>query len=188
MYDDAGGAYAARAWWMFRWVGHAHVAVLNGGLQAWRDTGVTLAEGVENASGTTNFAAKSALTKTIDTPGMLDLIEAHAPPRLLDARAEARWAGREEPIDPVAGHIPGALCRPFQANMDDQGKLKSAAQLRAEFTPLVADGDVVCYCGSGVTAAHNVLAMRIAGFAEPTLYADSWSGWITDASRPIATA
>ena len=105
--------------------------------------------------------------------------------QLIDARTQARYDGLEEPIDPVAGHIPGALCRPFQENLDGDGRFRSAAELAARFP---SGDNVVCYCGSGVTAAHNVLAMRIAGLPEPLLYPGSWSEWIRDSGRPIATA
>jgi thiosulfate/3-mercaptopyruvate sulfurtransferase len=189
-YDDAGGAYAARAWWMLRWIGHTRVAVLDGGMQHWplpletgparRPTGKPVAAAA--------LALRPSLTRLIDVATLMDQMSTDNSPVLLDARAQARWAGREEPIDPIAGHIPGALCMPFQENLNTAGYFKSADALRQRFAEHVqGDVAVVCYCGSGVTAAHNILAMHVAGFAEPALYADSWSGWITDPQRPVET-
>jgi thiosulfate/3-mercaptopyruvate sulfurtransferase len=111
---------------------------------------------------------------------------------LIDARAHVRFSGEQEPIDPVAGHIPGAICLPFSDNLNDQGLFKSPDELAQRFMalgldPANTDLAITMYCGSGVTAIHNILAMRIAGLGEASLYADSWSGWITDANRPVAT-
>jgi thiosulfate/3-mercaptopyruvate sulfurtransferase len=182
-YDDAGGAYAARAWWMFRWMGHESVAVLDGGLAAW---GEALKTGDEAPPGTSDFSTRDPLTRYISSDELSAQLESQQPPTLVDARTRPRWAGAEEPIDPIAGHIPGAHCYPFKENLNAQGGFKSPAELRARFN--APGSEIVCYCGSGVTAAHNILAMHIAGLAEPLLYADSWSGWITDPSRPVATA
>lgn len=181
LYDDAFGAYAARGWWMFRWLGHARVAVLDGGLPAWQEPLTTTTPTV----GTSQFSASEPLTRLIATTDLvasLDRLEG----RLIDARAEARFSGQEEPIDPVAGHIPGAVCLAFQGNLSDDGTFLPPAALQERFSGLPEDP--VCYCGSGVTACHNILAMRVAGLAEPTLYASSWSGWITDSTRPVATS
>ena len=178
VYDDAGGAFAARAWWCARWLGHQAVALLDGGLAAW--TGPLSQASPVVAPG--NFSIRPPLTRTVDAATLLAELDGAT---LVDARAEARFAGREEPIDPVAGHIPGAVCLPFQANLAADGRFLPAAELQARFAGL--PDDVVCYCGSGVTAAHNVLAMRIAGRAEPRLYPGSWSEWIRDPARPVAT-
>ena len=177
VYDDAGGAFAARAWWMFRWLGHAPVAVLDGGLAACDLPVESTTPDYPPAA----FETRAAITREVGADRMND-------PNLTltDARAEARWSGREEPIDPVAGHIPGASCLPFQGNLADDGRFLPAAELAERFAHL--DDPVVCYCGSGVTACHNILAMCIAGLEEPYLYPDSWSGWITDPERPIARA
>ncbi|TDJ41106.1 MAG: sulfurtransferase [Gammaproteobacteria bacterium] len=178
LYDDAGGAFAARAWWCIRWLGHEAVALLDGGLSAWPHALTT--EVISPAQG--SFSIRPSLTKTIDATTLerdLDNRE------LIDARTEARWAGMEEPIDPVAGHIPGALCRPFQENLAADGTFKPAFELRRRFESFI--DNPICYCGSGVTAAHNVLAMRIAGLAEPTLYPGSWSEWILNPERPRST-
>ncbi len=182
-YDDAGGAYAARAWWMLRWMGHRSVAVLNGGLSTWP-------AGLEGGSGQTiepsTYTPGEPLTHLIEVEDLQTQMDSSAPPILVDARARPRWAGEQEPIDPVAGHIPGAHCYPFQDNLAEDGRFRSANELRTRFN--APGSTVVCYCGSGVTAAHNILAMHIAGLPEPTLYADSWSGWITDPTRPVETA
>ena len=178
-YDDAGGPYAARAWWMLRWAGHDAVAVLDGGMAQWQGA---LETGPAPQPAAGSFAAAPSLTRTIDTEQMLSLLGSDT--ALLDARAEPRWAGRQEPIDAVGGHIPGALCVPFNDNLDADGRFRPPAELAARFP----EGEIVCYCGSGVTAAHNILAMNIAGLPEPGLYVSSWSGWITDPERPIETA
>ena len=181
IYDDASGAYAARAWWMFRWLGHEAVAVLDGGLQSWG--GALETESTPRPR--SDFQPRAPLTKQIDSTTVAASISEL---NLIDARTEARFNGEEEPIDPVAGHIPGATCLPFQGNLEGSGRFLSPAELNARFSH-VADEEVdaTCYCGSGVTACHNILAMHIAGLSEPQLYVDSWSGWITDPSRPIAT-
>lgn len=181
VYDDAGGAFAARAWWCLRWLGHEAVAVLDGGFKAW--TGALESAVAEQPPG--NFSRRPSLTRTIDAE---DLLSQLTDLTLLDARAQARFDGQEEPIDPVAGHIPGAFCLPFQGNLDASGRFLPAAELAARFSNFSSADPLVCYCGSGVTAAHNILALRIAGFAEPVLYPGSWSEWIVDDQRPIATA
>jgi thiosulfate/3-mercaptopyruvate sulfurtransferase len=173
-YDDAGGAFAARAWWCLRWLGHEAVAVLDGGLEAWP---APLSTEIPRP-GRGNFSVRESLTRTIDVHSLAAALDEYV---LIDARAEPRFNGEQEPIDPVAGHIPGAICRPFQDNLDRAGRFRSPDALRDRFPP----GDnVVCYCGSGVTAAHNVLAMRHAGLGEPILYPGSWSEWIRSDDRP----
>lgn len=178
VYDDAGGAFAARAWWCLRWLGHAAVAVLDGGLGAW--SGPLSRAVPEYPPG--DFSIRPSLTRTIDADALMTLVSASADPILIDARSRERFDGAEEPIDPIAGHIPGARCLPFQDNLDASGRFKPADALAQRFKDLPAD--TVCYCGSGVTAAHNVLALRAAGHPEPILYPGSWSEWITDPSRP----
>lgn len=180
VYDDIGGQMAARAWWMMRWLGHEAVAVLDGGLQHWP---MPLETGAAPTPQPSNFSASTALTRLWQVGQVMENLQTqdHA---LLDARTEVRFRGEEEPIDPVAGHIPDAVCLPSAGNLDETGLFKSPQALRQRFAHLQAD-KTVCYCGSGVTATHNVLAMKVAGLAEPALYADSWSGWITDRTRPI---
>jgi thiosulfate/3-mercaptopyruvate sulfurtransferase len=175
VYDDVGGAFAARAWWCLRWLGHEAVALLDGGLSAW--PAPLSAESGTPQSG--DFSIRKQITRTIDADALCKALEQHT---LIDARSEARFNGTEEPIDPIAGHIPGAICRPFQENLNSTGRFKSPATLLERFD--VAGTAAVCYCGSGVTAAHNILAMRVAGLPEPLLYAGSWSEWIRSDSRP----
>jgi thiosulfate/3-mercaptopyruvate sulfurtransferase len=152
--------------------------LLDGGLSAW--TAPLTTENSRPAPG--NFSIRPSLTRYLDVTELAPHTDDY---QLIDARAQARFDGREEPIDPVAGHIPGAICLPFQENLGADGRFRSPAELAARFP----EGDnVVCYCGSGVTAAHNVLAMRIAGLPEPLLYPGSWSEWIRSDDRPIATA
>lgn len=179
VYDDAGGAFAARAWWCARWLGHAKVALLDGGINAWAGSLTTHTTLLEQG----NFSLRAPLTRTIDAA---TLARDMGPTiTLLDARTQARFAGVEEPIDPVAGHISGAFCLPFQHNLDADGKFQSAATLRARFAVHARlDSNIVCYCGSGVTATHNILALKIAGYPEPALYPGSWSEWLLDPERP----
>ncbi len=181
VYDDMGGMIAARAWWLLRWLGHAAVVVLDGGLPAWIAAGLPL-ETTTSTYPLGNFSRRPALTRAIDASELLSKTPTH----LLDARAEERFAGVKEPIDHTAGHIPGAICIPAAGNLDASQHFRPPAELKSRFANITAD-DVACYCGSGVTAAHNVLALRIAGFPEPRLYPGSWSEWIEDPTRPIAT-
>lgn len=181
LYDDVGGQMAARAWWMFRWLGHEATAVLDGGLAHWQRP---LESGVAKTSSPSDFQPKQTLTRLWQV-GDVEQNLSQTTHQLVDARSVERWRGEQEPIDPVAGHIPNALCLPSAGNLMPTGLFKSAEDLRERFAD-VSSMNAVCYCGSGVTAAHNILAMRHAGLAEPVLYADSWSGWITDSSRPIA--
>ncbi|MGI8578776.1 MAG: sulfurtransferase [Nocardioidaceae bacterium] len=183
-YDFADATSAARAWWLLRYFGHDDVQVLDGGYAAWVVAGGEVSD-VDPAPRDGNFIA---------TPGHHQLLTASDAQNvartglLLDARARERYTGEDEPVDPVAGHIPGALSAPTLANVLATGHFLGAGQLRARFerlgvTPKRRTG---AYCGSGVTAAHEVLALQLAGFSA-ALYADSWSGWITDQDRPIAT-
>lgn len=183
VYDDAGGAFAARAWWCARWLGHEAVAVLDGGLAAWSGP-LSQAQPVVDPG---HFSIRPALTRTVDAATLLAKLDTVvdtgvAKAAMVDARSRERYEGREEPVDPVAGHIPGAVCLPFQENLAEDGRFRDPEALAERFAGL--PDDVVCYCGSGVTAAHNVLAMRIAGRPEPVLYPGSWSEWIRDPKRP----
>jgi thiosulfate/3-mercaptopyruvate sulfurtransferase len=181
-YDQNSGAFAARLWWLFRWMGHTNVSVLDGGYDAWLAAKQQISTtGTQFEPG--NFSAQSAVTRVCEVSQI-----ANKDHKLLDARDAARYRGEIEPIDPVAGHIPGALSAPFTENLE-AGVFKSQAELRQRFESMgIESGDqLVCYCGSGVTAIHNILALMLAGFAEPALYPGSWSEWITDPDRPIAT-
>jgi thiosulfate/3-mercaptopyruvate sulfurtransferase len=181
VYDAANGATAARAWWLLRWLGHPAVAVMNGGLSAWQAEGYPLRGGEERRVGR-RFPVRATLTRSVSVE---DIIERSATMDLVDARAEARFRGEVEPIDPVAGHIPGARCLPFEGNLDDRNRFVAADALRRRFEGAVSGKELVCYCGSGVTACHNILAMRHAGLPEATLYPGSFSEWIQDPRRPV---
>lgn len=187
-YDASGGAYAARLWWMLRWVGHETVAVLDGGWGAWTASGqrVTTEPPV---FAPVQYAPRYREDATRDAEALLPG-RGKRDPLLVDARSADRFRGENETLDPVAGHIPGARNRFFRLNLGADGRFKPAATLRAEFEELLGaapPSDVVHYCGSGVTACHNLLAMEIAGLSGSRLYAGSWSEWIADRSRPVAT-
>lgn len=183
-YDADSGAFAARLWWLARWLGHRRVAVLNGGYAAWCRAGEALSAAAPLPPRLTEFVPAPPLTKTVTVAGILAATQATL---LIDARSAARFRGEEEPIDPVAGHIPGAHCLPFDGNLGPDGRFKSAAELALRFQSLGPRGrEVTCYCGSGVTACHNLLAYSHAGLGEGALYAGSWSEWIADRSRPVA--
>ena len=185
-YDDAGGMFAARLWWLLRWLGHSRVAVLDGGLAAWLDSGQTLADQIEQ-SVPCEFTYRID-QPTIDSDSLLQLLQQDSH-LVVDARAPGRFRGENEILDPVGGHIPGAVNRFFKDNLDPSGRFKPAAQLRAEFNALLQGRDcanIVNQCGSGVTACHNLLAMEIAGFCGARLYPGSWSEWCSDSSRPVA--
>lgn len=188
VYDRQGSSYCGRLWWMLKWIGHEAVAVLDGGLQDWEVADGALASGPEAPRPASRFAASSS--KAVLTSSAQVLAQLDRPGQtLLDARAAPRFRGEVEPLDPVAGHIPGALNRPFSLNFDADGKFRPAAELRAEFAELLAGRDpatVVHLCGSGVSAVPNLLAMEIAGLGRTALYAGSWSEWCSDPSRPMA--
>ena len=185
--DAHGGVYAARLWWMLRWMGHANVAVLDGGLAAWTAAGGALTAEAATAPLTPPYPDRASLASTVDAAA-LALRLGRTP--LVDARAGERFRGEVEPLDKAAGHIPGALNRFFKDNLDAaSGRFKPAAQLRAEFAALLgmaAAAEVVHQCGSGVTACHNLLAMEHAGLRGSLLYPGSWSEWSADSSRPVA--
>jgi thiosulfate/3-mercaptopyruvate sulfurtransferase len=184
-YDAGNGAMAARLWWMLRWAGHGQVAVLDGGYAKWlAEKRPVTSEGPQFSP--TAYPERPALAHAV---GVEELEQARADRLLLDARAPARFRGEHEPIDPVAGHIPGAQNRFNSENVSAHGTFKAPAQLRAEFEAALggrAPDEVVHYCGSGVAACHNLLAMEIAGLPGGKLYAGSWSEWSADPRRPIA--
>ncbi len=188
VYDRNGVNYAGRLWWMLKWVGHANVAVLDGGLQAWQAAGGAVSTGDAPARSASNYALAQSLSALIATEKVATNL-GRPGQTILDARATPRFKGEVEPLDPVAGHIPGALNRPFSHNLGPDGTFKPAAQLRAEFDTLLAGRDpatVVHHCGSGVSANPNLIAMEIAGLGTTGLYAGSWSDWCSDPSRPFA--
>ena len=190
-YDEANGSYAARAWWLLNWLGHAEVAVLDGGFKAWTAAGAPVeAGGPPPAPG----GAKPPFTVRLRPETVLtaaDVQRALEDPRrlLVDARAAERFAGTVEPLDRVAGHVPGAVNHPFTANLRPDGRLLPAAELRRRWLTRLAGtepSDAILMCGSGVTACHNILAMTSAGLPGGRLYAGSWSEWIRDPERPVA--
>ncbi|OAE61963.1 sulfurtransferase [Achromobacter mucicolens] len=188
-YDASGGMYAAHLWWMLRWLGHDRVAVLDGGWQAWTAAGLPVSHDPAPAvrPGTPVEPGKS-LAGTVDAQAVLANITQPSF-TVVDARAANRYRGEVEPMDPVAGHIPGALNRPNGENLQPDGRFKTAEQLRAEFGSLLAGRDpasVVHQCGSGITACHNLLSMEIAGLTGSRLYPGSWSEWCSDPARPVA--
>ncbi len=183
VYDDAEATSAARAWWLLRYHGHDDVAVLDGGFRAWTAAGLPAsAEVPEPAYG--DFTARPGALPVLDADGAARVA---ADGVLLDARAAERYRGEVEPVDPVAGHVPGAVSAPTSGNVGPDGRLLPPEALRERFAALGADGSrpVGAYCGSGVTAAQVVLALAVAG-VPAALYAGSWSDWITDPSRPVA--
>lgn len=186
-YDNEANVFAARLWWMLRWLGHDRVAILDGGLAAWRRAKQPLVTEVP-AFPVARFEPRPQPEMLVDADFVLSRLD--SPEALiLDARAPERFSGEQETLDPVGGHIPGAVNRFYFDNLDDAGcYFKPAAELRAEFDTLLggrAPSEVIQQCGSGVTACHNLLAMELAGLPDSKLYAGSWSEWCTDPARPI---
>jgi thiosulfate/3-mercaptopyruvate sulfurtransferase len=188
-YDDAGGAYAARLWWLARWLGHEQVAVLDGGVQAWTAAGYELIAGAPEVR-SRHFIGAPRDDIWLETDEVLDLVQGEASGMLIDVRGAARYAGREEPIDPVAGHIAGAVNLPFTGNLGADGRFLAPSELAARYAAALgarSPSDAVAYCGSGVTACHALLAMEHAGLHGARLYAGSWSEWLRDPARPLRT-
>lgn len=185
-YDSAGGASATRLWWMLRWLGHDRVAVLDGGWEGWVAAGHPTTDRIPSVQAAM-FTPAPRQNVHVD----VDYLVAHlgdAQVVVLDARAPERYRGETEPIDPVAGHIPGARNRLYKSNLDADGRFKSADVLRSEFLALLGSArpeHLVHQCGSGVSACHNILAMEIAGLPGSRLYPGSWSEWCADPSRPV---
>lgn len=190
VYDRQGANYCGRLWWMLKWLGHDAVAVLDGGLQAWMAQGGEMSAGTADAAGASSagFSVSAPKVALVDAATVLRQL-GRPSQTLLDARTTPRFKGEVEPLDPVAGHIPGALNRPFAQNLTPDGFFKPAAVLRAELDALLgqqAASSVVHHCGSGVSAIPNVLAMEIAGLNGSALFAGSWSEWCSDPARPVA--
>lgn len=189
-YDGGGHMYAARAWWLLRWLGHEAVAVLDGGLPAWLAAGGTLDSDAPSRH-TRRFVMRAPLSEAVAIEAVQDNLETAAF-ILVDARSPERFAGQGETLDPVAGHIPGARNRFFRDNLNADGTFKAPQTLRAEWSALLGDATdpagIVHQCGSGVTACVNLLAMEIAGMPGSRLYPGSWSEWCADPARPVATA
>lgn len=186
-YDAHGGMFAARLWWLLRSVGHAAVAVLDGGLPAWTALGLPVQTEV-NSYVAGNIDLKPALTRQVDVTTVLaNLAQESAALQVIDARAPDRFRGENETMDPVGGHIPGAKNRFFKDNLQADGSFKPAQQLAQEWSEIIAHpAEAVMQCGSGVTACHNLLALEVAGLSGAALYPGSWSEWCADASRPVA--
>lgn len=180
-YDDVGGSVAARLWFLLRWFGHGRQAVLDGGLKAWGGPLETAAPHLENGDLTAREPDRSRILS-------YEEVAAHRGVPVIDARAGERYRGEKEPIDPKAGHIPGARSAPFTGNLEESGRFKSSAELRERFSELGIDAErgAVVYCGSGVNACHNLLAMEIAGVKNVRLYEGSWSDW-SSRDAPVAT-
>jgi thiosulfate/3-mercaptopyruvate sulfurtransferase len=186
VYDAQGAMFAARPWWMLRWIGHQAVAVLDGGLQAWQAAGGPLDTAVPARVDGPPYPLGERTMPTIEADELLARLDRVT---VVDARAPERYRGDVEPLDKAAGHIPGALNRFFQHNLGPDGRFKSPEALRAEFSAVLEGRDlssVVQQCGSGATACHNLLAMEHAGLGTTRLYPGSWSEWSADPSRPVA--
>jgi thiosulfate/3-mercaptopyruvate sulfurtransferase len=195
VYDDGSSMFAAHLWWMLRWLGHEQVAVLDGGWKAWLAAGGPIEAGVNRAAVRESQAVQGisvgggAAMPTLEVQAMLANLD---DPQfmVLDARNASRFKGETEPMDPVAGHIPGAINRPNSLNLQEDGRFKSADALRREYEALlngVSPAKVVHQCGSGISASHNLFAMELAGLSGSALYHGSWSEWCSDTARPVAT-
>lgn len=188
-YDDAGGAIAARLWWLMRWLGHRQAAVLDGGWQAWVAEGrPVMADPARPVL--QHFVPRRDDALWVSTREVLDIADGRHPGKLLDARSADRFRGENETLDPVAGHIPGAVNLPFSGNLTASGYFRSPAELRRRIeTTLegVPSEQAICMCGSGVTACHDLLAMELAGLRGARLYAGSWSEWIRDPARAVTS-
>jgi len=186
-YDAHGGMFAARVWWMLRWVGHDAVAVLDGGLPAWQSARQPLSAETPAPRARGTIALRKSLVASVDVDAVLSNLQAGAR-TVVDARAPDRFRGENETIDPVGGHIPGAKNRFFKDNLQADGRFKAPDQLKAELGKVVDDpAQAIMQCGSGVTACHNLLALEVAGLPGAALYPGSWSEWSADPARPVAT-
>jgi len=184
VYDAGTSLAAARLWWLLLDAGHPRVRVLDGGLAAWQQAGLPVQSGAETARPAGDFVARPGHLERVDATELLAHLQEPAAPVLVDVRAPERYRGEVEPLDPVAGHIPGAVNRPSMANLDPTGRFLPAAVLAERYAGLP---DPVLYCGSGITAAHTLLALRSAGVPGGRIYPGSWSDWVSDPGRPVAS-
>lgn len=187
VYDEGGGALAARLWWLLRWLGHAEVGLLDGGYTAWCAAGLPVSK-VRPAQRAGSFVPQPGSMPVLTTAD-IEASLGTGKLLLLDLRARDRYLGRVEPIDPVAGHVPGALSAPFSENLDAGGRFRPPGELRRHYAALLGGrpvAEVACMCGSGVTACHGIFALELAGWPGVGLYVGSWSEWIRSAERPIA--
>nr|WP_010130847.1 sulfurtransferase [Microbulbifer agarilyticus] len=182
LYDAQRCAFAARAWWLLRHFGHTNVAILNGGFGAWQASGMDTESGEPQAPAPGNFTAKTQAGELLSYSDIYPNLE-NPPWKLVDARENKRFLGNEEPIDPIAGHIPGAINKPWQEITDTDGKILPPAALRAHWQSIPADDGIVCYCGSGVTACVNLFSLHLIG-REARLYPGSWSDWCAHILHP----
>lgn len=198
-YDARGGGFAARLWWSLRYLGHVDVAVLNGGYPEWIRNGYPVNKGRETRSAASflpevheeMLVDYNDVARDSNSPELLGaaIEDSEKAVRLIDSRAPERYAGLVEPYDPIAGHIPGAINRDWTLNLDPEGKFKSQPSLRSAFNSILDErrpSEAIVYCGSGVTACHNILAMEYAGLTGARLYAGSWSEWCSNPDRPVA--
>jgi thiosulfate/3-mercaptopyruvate sulfurtransferase len=188
VYDRNGMNYCGRLWWMLKWCGHEAVAVLDGGLQAWTQAGHPTESGEAAPCSPSHFELRTPCVSWRDTASVHAQLN-QGQQTVIDARGAPRYRGEVEPLDPIAGHIPGAINRPFNSNLDENGFFKKPEQLRQEFMQLLAGRDakaVVHQCGSGVSAVPNLLAMEVAGLHGSTLYPGSWSEWCNTPGMPVA--
>jgi len=186
VYDDAGGAYAARLWWMLRWLGHDAVAVLDGGWPKWMNEGHEIREGMAIRS-SRRFVPRSR-SELLSTMEEIENLPRDAGRKVFDSRTAERYRGENETIDPVAGHIPGAISVPYPDNLNPDGTLRSQEEVRLRFATLLRDtpaDQTIFYCGSGVSAAQNILALKHVGLGDARLYVGSWSEWIANPKHPI---
>jgi len=187
-YDEGSGAIAARLWWLLRHVGHRDCAVLDGGFAAWQEAGLAVEQETPSWTARRYEARSTDARRVVATPDLAARLAAGD--LLVDARGAPRYRGEQEPMDPVAGHVPGARNRPFASNVTANGRFRPAAELRKELLELLGDREpsaLIAMCGSGVTACHLLLALEVADLEGGALYAGSWSEWIRDTSRPIKT-
>jgi len=189
VYDDSSGGLAARAWWLLRWLGHEHVSLLDGGIKCWQELQFPVEDGAGRVA-TRHFDAAPRPEMVLETAEIVEVGAHRGDLRLVDARDATRFCGDMEPIDAVAGHIPGAINLPFSESLDSAGRWKKPAELRRTWQRVLG-GDLSApwsvMCGSGVTACHHVVSAAVAGLREPRLYVGSWSEWIADPERPVAT-
>ena len=188
VYDDVGGAFAGRMWWILKWLGHKNVAVLDGGLSAWLKVGGKLiTKDTLFGKGTFIPEVNNSMQVFIDD---IEDAQYKMNKMIIDARSKERYLGIKDPVDPIAGHIPGAISHPLGQNLTKEGVFKSPEELKHLYLKILSDiegSNVISMCGSGVTACHNILAMEIAGIYGVKLYVGSWSEWITKPDRPIIT-
>lgn len=189
VYDTVDGRYAARLWWMVRWAGHARVCLLDGGLRAWRSASLPLETGPAAERRPGNFTRRASLERVVTFEDVCANLRTNAR-IVMDARARDRFRGENETLDPVAGHIPGAMNRPYHDNLMPDGRMRAPAELRAAFDALLAGrspSDLIHQCGSGVTSCHNRLAMEAAGLQGGAMYVGSWSEWIAHHGAAVET-